>query len=76
MPRLASFVPLLRQSVRSYATGATPNTLVLLEHKNSKLVPAALNAVTAARKLGGTVTGLVVGGSQDQTGQVAESAKR
>ncbi|KAK4049829.1 Electron transfer flavoprotein alpha-subunit [Microbotryomycetes sp. JL201] len=62
-------------SSRSYATSASPNTLVLLEHKGNKLVPATLNAVTAAKKLGGKVTGLVIGGSEQSTKDVVDKAK-
>ncbi|KAK4050212.1 Electron transfer flavoprotein alpha-subunit [Microbotryomycetes sp. JL221] len=62
-------------SKRCYATSTTPNTLVLLEHKQDKLAPATLNAVTAAKKLGGKVTGLIVAGSEDATKSVVDKAK-
>lgn len=37
------------------------NTLLFLEHKNGKINPSSLVALTAAGKLGGDVDGLVVG---------------
>ncbi|ORY73833.1 putative electron transfer flavo protein alpha subunit [Leucosporidium creatinivorum] len=62
-------------SRRTYATAASPNTLVLLEHRDSHLVPATLNAITAARKLGGNVTGLIVG-EEGKTDGAVEQAKK
>lgn len=69
--------PALRAAAarRTYATGASPNTLILLEHRDSHLVPATLNAITAARKLGGTVTGLIVG-EEGKTDGAIEQAKK
>jgi len=37
------------------------NTLLFVEHKNGKINPASLVALTAAGKIGGDVDGLVVG---------------
>lgn len=37
------------------------NTLLFVEHKNGKINPASLVALTAAGKVGGDVDGLVVG---------------
>lgn len=74
-------LPTLRTSVprytlaRGYASAASPSTLILLEHRGTHLVPATLNAITAARKLGGTVTGLIVG-EQGKTDGAVEQAKK
>lgn len=61
---------------RGYASATTPSALVLLEHRGSHLVPATLNAVTAARKLGGKVTGLVVSGSESDSKGAVEQAQK
>jgi electron transfer flavoprotein alpha subunit len=63
----------LRGGVRSFAAPSTSrlfstsriqlaNTLLFIEHKNGKLNPGSLVALTAASKIGGEVDGLVVGG--------------
>jgi hypothetical protein len=69
--------PAVRASTlrRSYATITTPSTLIFLEHKAGAIVPATLNAITAAKKIGGTVTGLVVG-DEASTKDVVEKAKK
>jgi electron transfer flavoprotein alpha subunit len=64
-----------RNLVRRYATSASPHALVFLEHNKGVLDSASLSALTAASQLGGQVTGLIVGNS-DQIGQVVEKAKR
>ncbi|KAI8884742.1 electron transfer flavoprotein, alpha subunit [Backusella circina FSU 941] len=46
---------------RFYATGAGVNTLLFIEHKDGHISGATLNALTAANKLGGSVTALVAG---------------
>ena len=46
---------------RFYATGAGANTLLYVEHKDGAIGGATLNALTAANKLGGSVTALVAG---------------
>lgn len=62
---------------RGYASAATtPSALVLLEHRGSHLVPATFNAVTAARKLGGKVTGLIVSGSESDSQGAVEQAQK
>ncbi|KAI0266836.1 electron transfer flavoprotein alpha subunit [Gloeopeniophorella convolvens] len=60
---------------RSYATAASPHALVLLEHRNGAIESGSLSALTAAQELGGQVTGLVVGGS-DQVQPVLEEVKK
>lgn len=60
---------------RSYASAASPSTLILLEHRNDALVPATLNAITAAKKVGGKVTGLIVG-EEASTKAVVEKAQK
>nr|CAG8563908.1 2442_t:CDS:2 [Entrophospora candida] len=46
---------------RGYAAAQDISTLLLVEHKNKKISPSTLNALTAANKLGGSVTALVAG---------------
>jgi electron transfer flavoprotein alpha subunit len=59
---------------RSYTTSPSPHALVFLEHAHGVVDSASLSALTAASQLGGQVTGLVVG-SSDQIGQVLDKAK-
>lgn len=70
--RSASRAPAL---FRSYASEASPSTLILLEHRNDAIVPATLNAITAAKKVGGKVTGLIVG-EEASTKAVVEKAQK
>uniref|UniRef100_A0A8C9EIM8 Electron transfer flavoprotein subunit alpha, mitochondrial n=1 Tax=Pavo cristatus TaxID=9049 RepID=A0A8C9EIM8_PAVCR len=44
------------------------STLVIAEHNNETLTPITLNAVTAAKRLGGEVSCLVAGTSCDKVG--------
>lgn len=50
---------------RGYASGAT-KTLVVAEHKDDVLNPSTLNAITAAKALGGGITALVAGSNTDK----------
>jgi electron transfer flavoprotein alpha subunit len=65
----------LAQTLRTYATAAQPHALVLLEHKQGVLDASSLSALTAARALGGQVTGLVLGASEDVKGVLDEAKK-
>ncbi|KAG8230146.1 hypothetical protein J437_LFUL010397 [Ladona fulva] len=49
------------------------STLVIAEHNNEKLLPVTLNALTAAKKLGGEVTVLVAG---TKCGPIAEQVAK
>jgi len=63
---------------RCYATeaGAGPTkTLVFLEHRDGKLNPGSLNALSAASALGGEVVGLVTG-DPESADKVAAAAKK
>ena len=61
---------------RSYATEAGAiKALLFLEHRDGKLNPGSLNALSAATALGGEVTGLVTG-EGDAAQKVADAAKR
>jgi electron transfer flavoprotein alpha subunit len=64
-----------RPLLRTYATASQPHALLLLEHRGGAIESASLSALTAAHKLGGQVTGLVVGAS-DQIGAIVEQAKK
>lgn len=55
--------------LRGYATAADINTLLLVEHKDNTLASSTLNALTAATKLGGSVTALVAGDGPDTIAQ-------
>src|SRR2546430_528209 len=55
--------------------GRLLSTLVLLEQREGKLSQAALNAVTAAAKLGGPITGLVAGGGVKSAAEEAAKIK-
>ena len=65
------------QSLRLASSSSRRNasTLILLEHRDNKLVPASLNAITAARKVGGPVHGLIVGEAGQVDGVVEGSKK-
>lgn len=63
---------------RGYATdaaSAASKTLVFIEHKDGKLNPGTLNALSAASALGGELVGLVTGEGESAS-KVAEAAKR
>ncbi|ESK96619.1 electron transfer flavoprotein subunit alpha [Moniliophthora roreri MCA 2997] len=64
-----------RSFLRQYATASSPNTLIFIEHRQGAIEPGSLSALTAAEQLGGKVTGLVVGGS-DQVPEVVEKIKK
>ncbi|KAI9769795.1 MAG: Electron transfer flavoprotein alpha-subunit [Geoglossum simile] len=51
------------------------STLVLLEQRGGKLQPASLNAVSAAAKLGGSVTALAAGGRAKAVAEEAAKLK-
>ncbi|KAF8923314.1 hypothetical protein EDD21DRAFT_367078 [Dissophora ornata] len=50
---------------RGYASAGNVSTLLFVEHKDNKIAPSTLNALTAASKLGGSVTALVAGNAPD-----------
>ncbi|KAF9904346.1 hypothetical protein BX616_001334 [Lobosporangium transversale] len=58
---------------RTYATSGNVSTLLLVEHKDNKVAASTLNALTAASKLGGSITALVAGNAPDTV--VSEVAK-
>jgi electron transfer flavoprotein alpha subunit len=66
----------LQLSTRGYATAASPSALVFLEHRGGQLNSAVLNAITAASKLGGPVTGVILGAEDEQIDKVVEEAKK
>jgi hypothetical protein len=75
MLRARSILTSHRFITRAYATATSPHALLFLEHKDGTIDSGSLSALTAAQQLGGTVTGLVVGGS-DQIPTVLESVKK
>jgi electron transfer flavoprotein alpha subunit len=50
------------------------STLVLIEHKDGKIISSTLNAVTAASKLGFPMSALVAGDQEPTTDTVAKAA--
>ncbi|OBZ89217.1 Electron transfer flavoprotein subunit alpha, mitochondrial [Choanephora cucurbitarum] len=54
---------------RFYATGAGANTLLYVEHKDGAISGATLNALTAANKLGGSISALVAGDAPESVVQ-------
>lgn len=64
-----------RPVTRTYATATNPHALVFLEHRDGAIDSASLSALTAAEKLGGQVTGLVVG-SADEVQAVLPNAQK
>ena len=55
----------LKPAFRTYATAANPHALVYLEHSGGVIDSASLSALSAAQKLGGPVTGLLVGSAEE-----------
>ena len=66
---------LSRTLIRRYATSPSPHALVFLEHRDGELDSASLSALTAASQLGGKVTGLLAGTS-DQVPSILDKAKK
>lgn len=64
-----------RSLYRRYATTSSPHALVFLEHREGVIDSGSLSALTAAKQLGGQVTGLVIG-APDQVDGVVENAKK
>ncbi|KAF5312912.1 hypothetical protein D9619_002552 [Psilocybe cf. subviscida] len=64
-----------RELARTYATAASPHALVFLEHRGGVIDAGSLSALSAAEKLGGEVSALVVG-SSDHVQGVVEKAKK
>jgi len=60
---------------RSYAIAGSPHALVFLEHRDGVIDSGSLSALSAAEKLGGQVSGLVVGNSEHVPG-VVDKAKQ
>ncbi|KAG0212492.1 hypothetical protein BGX28_006259 [Mortierella sp. GBA30] len=61
--------------VRGYASSGNASALLLVEHKDNKVAASTLNALTAASKLGGSVTALVAGNAPDAVvGEVSKLA--
>ncbi|KAG1145339.1 hypothetical protein G6F37_011118 [Rhizopus arrhizus] len=63
-PSIPSRIALQTRSAlvrRLYSTGAGVSSLLYVEHKDGAISGATLNALTAAKKLGGSITALVAG---------------
>lgn len=74
-PCIVSRLPRLRPLYRYYATSPGPHALVFLEYREGVIDSGSLSAVNAAQQLGGQVTGLVVG-STEQVKGVVQRAKQ
>ncbi|KAJ3053124.1 hypothetical protein HK097_004982 [Rhizophlyctis rosea] len=57
------------RNLRTAASSRNASTLLLVEHKNSKLSSSTLNALSAAQKLNHPVSALVAGASPDAVAQ-------
>ncbi|GAA95741.1 uncharacterized protein L969DRAFT_85444 [Mixia osmundae IAM 14324] len=73
--------PLQSHAIRSRAFSSSKaaeaaKTLLYIEHKEGKLNPGVYNAITAAQKLGGEITGLVAGAEADSLDAVAQAAAK
>ncbi|GAA5875269.1 hypothetical protein JCM8547_006884 [Rhodosporidiobolus lusitaniae] len=60
----------------SARASAEVNALVFCESKGDTLVPASLNAITAAKKLGGKVTGVLIAKDMDAIKDTVERVKK
>lgn len=71
-PRLQ---PLRAVISRRYASTSGPNSLLLIEYRGGEIDSGTLSALTAATSLGGQVTGLIVGNSEEVDGVVEKASK-
>ena len=60
---------------RAYATAHSPHALVFIEQRGGVIDSGSLSALTAAEQLGGSVTGLIVGGP-GEVEQAVETARK
>lgn len=74
----ATRTALPRTATRAFSSSArtSAETLVFLETKGDSLVPSAANAITAARKVGGKVTGLIIGKDEASVKPAVDRAKK
>ncbi|KAG8882891.1 Electron transfer flavoprotein alpha-subunit [Tulasnella sp. 331] len=66
---------LVQRQTRLASTSGGPSSLLLIEHQGGKIDAGTLSALTAASQMGGEVTGLVVGTSEEVK-VVLDSAKK
>ncbi|GAA5999204.1 Aim45p [Rhodotorula paludigena] len=76
LPRAAAVPRSARAFSASARALADANALCFLETKGDQLVPASANAVTAAKKLGGKVTGLLIGKDEQSLAGAIATAKK
>lgn len=67
------FLPSIRSPIQSAALARLASTLAILEQREGSLNTASLGAVTAGKKLGGSIHGLVAG--KNVKGVAEEAAK-
>lgn len=74
----ATRTALPRTATRAFSASARAKaeTLVFLETKGDSLVPSAANAITAAKKVGGKVTGLIIGKDEASVKPAVDRAKK
>ncbi|XP_064474966.1 probable electron transfer flavoprotein subunit alpha, mitochondrial [Ornithodoros turicata] len=70
---MLSLTRLGRRGIAQSLHGRFSSTLVLVDHNEGKLLPSTLSAITAAKKIGGDVTCLVLG--KNVGGVAAEVSK-
>ncbi|GAA5848225.1 hypothetical protein JCM3766R1_006771 [Sporobolomyces carnicolor] len=76
LSRLRTTLPAVHRSFSTSTRSLAANALVFLETKDDVLVPATFNAITAAKKLGGQVHGVVIGKDQQSVEAAAQGAKK
>ncbi|GAA5989813.1 hypothetical protein JCM5350_002951 [Sporobolomyces pararoseus] len=76
LSRSTTLLPSLNRSFSTSPRSLGANTLVFLETKDSKLVPSTFNTITAAKKLGGKVHGVLIGKDQQEVESCAGVAKK
>ncbi|KAI9140539.1 transport protein Trs120 or TRAPPC9 TRAPP II complex subunit-domain-containing protein [Paraphysoderma sedebokerense] len=73
-------IPMLRPAslfaLRTYASAVQPSTLVVVEHKDSKVLSSTLNAVTAAQKLGKPISFFVASSSASDAAPIISELKK
>ncbi|TCD60037.1 Electron transfer flavoprotein alpha-subunit [Steccherinum ochraceum] len=60
---------------RTYASATGPHALVFLEHRDGAIDSGSLSALTAAKQLGGEVTGVLVGGPEQLKDVIPQAQK-
>ena len=68
-------IPTTSRNLRQTIVARLLSSLAVLEQRDGKINPSALSAVTAAQKLGGSVTGFIAGSGTESIAQEAAKIK-